>query len=131
MHELRLEDGRATIHRDRVTGGIWLSSSAARTLQGDGQLKLAWHDGSRRGSIVRFVMPNLVGRTVFTLAGLFGLRAGSICTVSDVVPWHPTDDIINFEENITDCIKVGIGGMKILMGWDDQRGDEKYWRPGL
>lgn len=67
--------------------------------------------------------------TLFTLAGLFGLRAGSICTVSDVVPWHPTDEIINFEENIRGCIAVGIEGMRTLIRWDAEKGEERYWTP--
>lgn len=69
--------------------------------------------------------------TLFTLGGLFGLRTGSICTISDVVPWHPTEEIINFEENITDCIRVGIGGMKNLIEWDRERGTRKHWHPGI
>lgn len=68
--------------------------------------------------------------TIFTLGGLFGLRTGSICTVSDVVPWHPTEEIINFEENITDCIRVGIGGMGNLIEMDRERGDRRYWHRG-
>ncbi|MFH1276792.1 MAG: nucleoside phosphorylase [Candidatus Eisenbacteria bacterium] len=69
--------------------------------------------------------------TLFTLGGLFGLRTGSICTVSDVVPWHPTEDIINFEENIADCIKVGIEGMRNLIAWDRERGGAEHWHPGM
>ena len=67
--------------------------------------------------------------TLFTLGGLFGLRTGSICTVSDVVPWHPTEDIINFEENITDCIRVAIRGMGKLIAWDGEKGNAKHWTP--
>lgn len=67
--------------------------------------------------------------TLFTLAGIYGLRAGSICTVSDVVPWHPTGEILNFEENIADCIRAGIEGMKNLITWDEQKGDNPYWYP--
>ncbi len=67
--------------------------------------------------------------TILTLATLFGLRAGSICTVSDVVPWHPTEEIINFEENIAECIRVGIEGMRILIGWDREKGDQPFWTP--
>jgi len=69
--------------------------------------------------------------TLFTLAGLFRLRAGAICTVSDVVPWHPTDQIINFEENISECIRVGIGGMERLIAWDREKGNRSRWYPGI
>jgi uridine phosphorylase len=66
---------------------------------------------------------------LFTLGGLFGLRAGAICTVSDVVPWHPTDGAINFEENISDCIRVGIGAMRNLIDWDREKGTARHWSP--
>lgn len=56
--------------------------------------------------------------TLFTLSTIMRLRAGAICTVSDVVPWHPTEKILDFEQNMSDCIKVGIGGMRILMARD-------------
>ena len=67
--------------------------------------------------------------TIFTLGGVFGLRTGSICTVSDMVPWHPTGEIINFEENITDCIRAGIAGMRRLILWDREKGDAARWYP--
>ncbi len=59
--------------------------------------------------------------TIFTLAQLFGLRAGAICTVSDVVPWHPTDKMIDFEENMSACIGVALEAMSTLIHWDKDR----------
>ena len=56
--------------------------------------------------------------TVFTLTTLMGLRAGAICTVSDVVPWHPTEKIVDFEGNMLDCIDVAVEAMRTLMSWD-------------
>ena len=67
--------------------------------------------------------------TIFTVCSLFGLRAGAICTVSDVVPWHPTEKTIDFEQNMKDCISVGVEAMSTLMKWDKQRGKEKFWSP--
>jgi len=55
---------------------------------------------------------------IFTLCSLLGLRAGAICTVSDIVPWHPTEKVIDFEENVADCIRIGIEGLRTLMSWD-------------
>jgi uridine phosphorylase len=69
--------------------------------------------------------------SLFTLGGIFGLRTGSICTVSDVVPWHPTDEIINFEENITDCIRAAARGLGQLIRWDREQGDRSFWWPGM
>ena len=59
--------------------------------------------------------------TIFTLGALMGLRAGAICTVSDVVPWHPTEKVIDAEQNMADCIKVGVDGMRTLIRWDSKR----------
>lgn len=67
--------------------------------------------------------------TIFTLCSLFGLRAGAICAVSDVVPWHPTDKIIDAEKSMSDCIAVGIDGMRTLIRWDKQKGASKFWTP--
>ena len=67
--------------------------------------------------------------TIFTLCSLLGLRAGSICTVSDVVPWHATEKVIDFEQNIAECIKVGIDAMRTLISWDAKKEGSKYWSP--
>ena len=56
--------------------------------------------------------------TIFTLSSLFGLRAGAICTVSDVVPWHPTDKVLDFEQNMKDCIAVAVDAMGTLISLD-------------
>jgi uridine phosphorylase len=69
--------------------------------------------------------------TIFTLCSLLGLRAGSICTISDVVPWHPTEGIIDFEQNMTDCIGVGVDAMKTLISWDSKKKGSKYWSPSM
>jgi len=69
--------------------------------------------------------------TIFTLCSLFGLRAGAICTVSDVVPWHPTEKVIDFEQNMSDCIGVGIEGMRTLIAWDSKKKGSKFWAPSL
>jgi uridine phosphorylase len=69
--------------------------------------------------------------TIFTLSTLFGLRAGAICTVSDVVPWHPTDRVIDFEQNMTDCIRVGVEGMRTLIAWDKNKKGNRFWCPSM
>jgi uridine phosphorylase len=69
--------------------------------------------------------------TIFTLSNLFGLRAGAICTVSDVVPWHPTEKVIDFEQNMADCIRTGVDGMRTLISWDTQKKGARYWTPSM
>jgi uridine phosphorylase len=69
--------------------------------------------------------------TIFTLGSIFGLRAGAICTVSDVVPWHPTEKVLDFEKNMADCIKVGIEGMRNLIAMDAAKAGSKFWSPSL
>jgi len=56
--------------------------------------------------------------TIFTLGSLLGLRTGAICTVSDVVPWHPTDTVLDSEQNMMDCISVAVGAMRMLISAD-------------
>jgi uridine phosphorylase len=69
--------------------------------------------------------------TIFTLCGLLGLRAGAICTISDVVPWHPTEKIIDSEQNIAECIKVGVEGMRTIIKWDSKKKTNRFWSPSL
>ena len=69
--------------------------------------------------------------TIFTLCSLFGLRAGSVCSVSDIAPWHPTEGIVDFDQNITDCIRIGVEGMKTLIAWDKKKKGAKFWAPSL
>jgi len=46
---------------------------------------------------------------IFTLAGLFGLRAGTICTVSDRTPWSsPGQDALSLDRNIGGAIDIAI-----------------------
>lgn len=66
--------------------------------------------------------------TVFTICSLYGLRAGAICTVSDVVPWHPTEKIIDSEQNMADCIKVGTDAMRTIISWDRSK-KGRFWTP--
>jgi uridine phosphorylase len=47
--------------------------------------------------------------TLFTLANLFGLRAGTICTVSDRTPWtSPGQDAMSLDKNIKGAIDIAI-----------------------
>lgn len=47
---------------------------------------------------------------LLTLAGLFGLRAGCICVISDRTPWQgPT--AIDLDRNMTECIQVATAAM--------------------
>lgn len=50
---------------------------------------------------------------LLTLAGLFGLRAGSICIVSDRTPWQGPAQI-DFEANMGSCVEVARAAMKAL-----------------
>ena len=46
---------------------------------------------------------------LLTLAGLFGVRAGAICVVSDRTPW-PGPSAIDLDRNMGDCIEVATAG---------------------
>ncbi|MEE8557076.1 MAG: nucleoside phosphorylase [Myxococcota bacterium] len=47
---------------------------------------------------------------LLTLAGLFGLRAGAICVVSDRTPW-PGPSEIEIDSNMDACIEVALQAM--------------------
>ena len=50
--------------------------------------------------------------TILTLAGLFGVRAGCICTVSDRTPWPgPGQDSIALDQNMAGAIQVATNAM--------------------
>jgi len=52
---------------------------------------------------------------ILTLANLFGLRAGCICTVSDRTPWPgPGQDSIALDHNIQGAIQVALNAMLML-----------------
>lgn len=53
--------------------------------------------------------------TVLTLASLFGLRAGCICTVSDRTPWPgPGQDSIALDHNMAGMIEIAVSAMLTL-----------------
>ena len=47
---------------------------------------------------------------LLTLAGLFGVRAGSVCVVSDRTPW-PGPAAIDLDRNMAACIEVAVDAM--------------------
>jgi len=55
--------------------------------------------------------------TVLTLAGLFGVRGGCICTVSDRTPWPgPGQDSIDLDKNMAGAIQIATRAMLALAG---------------
>ena len=48
--------------------------------------------------------------TILTLAGLFGVRAGAICVVSDRTPW-PGPAEIDLDRNMAQCIEIATAAM--------------------
>ena len=50
---------------------------------------------------------------LLTLAGIFGLRAGSICVVSDRAPW-PGPAELDIDKNMDVCISVATAAMASL-----------------
>lgn len=54
---------------------------------------------------------------LFTLASLFGLRAGTICTVSDRTPWSsPGQDALSLDKNIRGAIDIAVAAALRLAG---------------
>lgn len=59
--------------------------------------------------------------TVLTLTTLWGLRAGGVCLVSDVAPWHPTEGLIDPEQGMDTCIDVALGALGSIIESDRKR----------
>ncbi len=56
---------------------------------------------------------------IFTLAGLYGLRAGTICTVSDRTPWEsPGQDAMTLDRNIRGAIDIALDAVARLAARD-------------
>ncbi|MBW2229598.1 MAG: nucleoside phosphorylase [Deltaproteobacteria bacterium] len=89
------EDGRLG---SMSVGGYWPEHLAARirAMQAAGVLNCEMESG-----------------VLLTLAGLFGLRAGCICVVSDRTPW-PGPATIDLDRNMTACIEVARAAMQAL-----------------
>ena len=63
----------------------------------------------RRAGVLNVEMESA---TILTLASLFGLRAGCICTVSDRTPWPgPGQDSISLDTNMAGMIQVALDAM--------------------
>ncbi|MBX8633520.1 MAG: nucleoside phosphorylase [Candidatus Thermoplasmatota archaeon] len=56
--------------------------------------------------------------TVLTLTTLWGIRGGGVCLVSDVAPWHYTEDVIDPETGMENCIAVGIEATRNIIRSD-------------
>jgi len=79
-------------------GGYWTPEheTRIRTMQAAGVLNCEMEAGA-----------------LLTLAGLFGLRAGCICVVSDRTPW-PGPAAIDLDRNMETCIAVATDAMLAL-----------------
>jgi uridine phosphorylase len=55
---------------------------------------------------------------MLTLAGIFGVRAGCICVVSDLTPW-PGPGEIDLDRNMDECIEIGLEAMRAVAGSPD------------
>jgi uridine phosphorylase len=61
--------------------------------------------------------------TILTLASIFGLRAGCICTVSDRVPWRGPSSL-SLEENMAGCIDTALDAMREIAEKDLKQSHE-------
>ena len=72
-------------------------------------------DGKRAGVL----NVEMESAAILTLASLYGLRGGCICTVSDRTPWPgPGQDAISLDKNMDGAIQVALQAMTRLAGGD-------------
>ncbi len=68
--------------------------------------------------------------TLFTLAGLGGMRAGTVCAI---YANRKRDEFITPDEKQAAegrCIETGLEAIKVLRAMDAARGTDAFWRPG-
>lgn len=84
-------------------------------------------DDLKQARVANFEME---GATLFTLASLFGWRAGMICAVGAN---RATQDRLDSPQAIADCCAVATEAVRILKGWDDDlaASGKTHWYPGL
>ncbi len=61
--------------------------------------------------------------TVLTLTTLWNIRGGGICLVSDVAPWHETEDILDPESGMEKCIEIAVGALGRIIEDDRKNSD--------
>ncbi len=59
--------------------------------------------------------------TVLTLTTLWNIRGGGICLVSDVAPWHETEDIIDADSGMDRCVDTAVGAMTRIVESDSEQ----------
>lgn len=75
-----------------------------------GGYEQSWmNDVCRDWKRARALNVEMESATLFTMCSLFGLRAGTICTVSDRTPWSaPGQDALSLDKNIRGAIRIAI-----------------------
>ena len=96
-----------------VLGAVWLL--AAAMFVAGLVLWQDWHALAREGvdHEARVMNCEMEAGILLTLAGLFGVRAGAICVVSDRTPW-PGPSALDLDRNMGDCIEVATRAMLAL-----------------
>jgi uridine phosphorylase len=120
-----LEDAareRGVKHHTGVTWSLDAFYARNAVLTEDGRMESMSVDGYwpphleeriRAMQAARVMNCEMESGVLLTLAGLFGLRAGCICVVSDRTPW-PGPSAIDLDRNMTLCIDVARAAMASL-----------------
>ncbi len=103
--------------------------SRNKVLGGDGELISMCCGGYEQSGMNEMLLDMKAARvkniemessTILTLAALFGLRAGCICTVSDRAPWPgPGQDSISINKNIEGAIQIALTAMLSMAQQND------------
>jgi uridine phosphorylase len=81
----------------------------------EGYSQTGMNDKVRDMQQARVLNVEMESSTILTLANLFGLRAGCICTVSDRTPWPgPGQDMIRLDKNMAGAIALATEAMLAL-----------------
>jgi uridine phosphorylase len=124
-----LAEAAAQTHHPHHVGVTWsLDAFYARNkvFDAQGQIRSMCHGGYTRSGMNDLVADfkqagvlnvEMESATILTLASIYGLRAGCICTVSDRTPWPgPGQDAVSLDRNIHGAIEIAVQAMRTLAG---------------
>lgn len=112
-----------------ITWSVDAFYSRNKVLGEDGELiSMSYHGYSQSGmndrvrdmQQAKVLNVEMESAAILTLANLFGLRAGCICTVSDRTPWPgPGQDMIRLDENMSGAIEIAVQAVLALAASDE------------
>jgi len=121
--------------------GITKTSDSFYSNMAFGGYKQSWmRDIEKDFTRANVISAEMEAATILTLANLYGLRAGCICSIIDLIPSMETNEELSVEESLKPkpefihaACKCAVKAVQILNKWDQDREakGKKNWYPSL